>query len=295
MRRLKDRKIVIIITTILFLGLIVLGILMLFKNANPNTQWQVRGIQTQQGSNPLDREVLSERDQIPLKNTIYLGQYENEYFIFYTDNDKQKYFENGSEKTSPMIGNLIGRSRGFNSFDYNKLQNPIRIYTFQYPNKLNTIGSILLAEDNSYLYISNIFIDQNKPSAGQINEVFRVNILDKKMDFLWSRKIWDDKYGDKRGAAHIDFQIDNKFLVLQINICYECDASNYGALILNLTTKAEKYLGEVGDININPSNNTFTYRKLANTTEACTGSYNCVNGSRVVKKPAGDTLMGNLP
>src|SRR6185369_16841152 len=89
-------------------------------------------------------------DQIPKEDTVYLGTYEGKTVAFFTNKEKQRYYEAGVEKTSEYVGELVYESSGgLSPADYKKLVNPIRVYT-KSNGSINSLGNFAQDPQKKY-------------------------------------------------------------------------------------------------------------------------------------------------
>lgn len=236
-------------------------------------------------------------DTVPQVNSVYLGSYQGKEALFLTNTQLQEYYEAGVKKTSPYIGELrILDGIGKEPFDYKELQNPKRIFT-DTSGTIMDIGWPKFNNTKSYLYISANFQGTNPNKYPNITtKIYQINLNDLSSKQLWTGEIGSDKY-EQKGGAGISQVVDDKYIVLQIGVCYACEGFDpAGVVIVNVANDKEKYLGAVGDLQFDLNNNTVSYKKLTPFKESCEPSPGCDNdGKRTVYKPSGQVMTNNLP
>lgn len=234
-------------------------------------------------------------DVIPLKNNLYLGIYQGKDVLFLTTDYLSGYSEGAIRKTSQTIGKLVVMGGvGYHPFDYTKLQNPKRIFTAT--EKIANVNNFAFNNEKSFIYVSLNYRDN--PSQ-QTSKIYQVNLNSLASKELWVHGVNGDKYAHK-GAAGVDKVFNDEYLTLWIYICDGCEqVYPRGIVLLNIQTKKEKYLGEVGDIKIDLSAKTVSYKKINSFTEPCepsTGELDsCAAGQRTVYKPSGQVFTESLP
>jgi hypothetical protein len=241
--------------------------------------------------------VTQTTDVIPVENSLYLGTYNGNEAIFLTDKEKQKYYEPGGiAKTSPYIGELrMIAGGGYTPFDYKKLLNPRKIYS-ETTETIQEVNSFTLNDTKSIMYISlnNPIVGSSYPDL--TNKIFQIQLSDLSSKEIWSNRLGADKYGKAKGAAYINHVVNDAYVTLTILNCYACEGAPAGMIILNITTKAEKYYEAIGDLQVNLQNHIFTYKKLAPFKEPCEAGPGCdSDGQRTVYKPDGQSYTDNLP
>lgn len=238
---------------------------------------------------------------IPLKNNLYLGIYQGEDALFLTTDYLSGYFEKGIKKTSQTIGQLTFMNGGArHPIDYSKLENPKRI--FPATEKVGHANNFAFNDEKSFIYVSLNYRDN---PAWQTSKLYQINLNNLASEELWVHDVGDDKYASddpytSKGDAVVEKVFNDEYLTLGIYSCDGCE-SLYprGIVLLNIQTKKEKYLGYVGDIKIDLSANTVSYKKINSFKEPCqpsTGEFDtCDAGQRTVYKPSGQVFTQKLP
>ncbi len=269
------------------------------NNVSPNTNQQPQATITSTQTQQLPTSTaVPTPDTTPQENVVYFDTYEDVEAIFFTNKQGQKYFEPGAaEKSSPYIGSLRkANGVGYQPFDYKKLSNPRRI-TLNITSQILGIGSFKLNNTKNMLYVS-LDIDEEASSQypdNLVNRVYQVNLSNLSSKEVWSNEVGSSKYAGK-GVAYIERIVEDKFVAMMLGDCYACGGHMpTKAIIVNVTTKSEKYLEGVGDLQFNLKDNIFVYKNLTPFQEVCEPSPGCDNGQRTVMKPAGQVYTEKLP
>jgi hypothetical protein len=185
---------------------------------------------------------------------------------------------------------------GEQPFDYRKLNNPRRLDpAFKF--NMQDIVSLKFTDDKKMLYVSvNL---EEKPNSqypdNLVNRVFQIDLIALSVKDVWSNEVGSNKYPAKGVAAVISVG-DNKYMDLQLGECYACGGHNQTKhIVVNLTTKAEKYMEMVGNIQFNIPEGEFSYQKLSEAKEPCEPGPGCDNGQMAFLKPTGATYKEKLP
>lgn len=235
-------------------------------------------------------------DLIPQENSLYFGTYQDKDALFITDKEKQKYFDPGAvPKTSPYIGELqMAGGGGYVPFDFKKLQNPKRILTNSVK-PINSINSFIVNKDKTIVYVSVNYTKAGSQYPDLLNSILQINTNGSSANEIWSNDIGSNKYSKGGGATYLEQVVNDKYITFNIDNCYACSGSSVGTIVLNITTKSEKYYEMIGDLQLNLETSTLNYKKLTPFQEPCEPSPGCDNGQRTVMKPAGQTFTENLP
>jgi len=240
--------------------------------------------------------VTQEAVTTPVKNTLYLGIYNGADAIFLTDEEKQKYFDpDAVPRTNPYIGELqMAGGGGYTLFDFKELQSPKRIFSSS--QKIHSVNSFKLNNSKGVAYVSlNYDAKVNSQYPGLVNKIIQIKLDTLVSSEIWSNEVGSNKYEGGKGVAYIETVTEDRFLTFWIGSCYACEGGPAGTVILNIDTKKEKYFKDIGNIQFNITNNTFSYQKLALFQEPCDPGPGCDNGQRTVMKPAGQSYTENLP
>ncbi len=242
---------------------------------------------------PIEEVGVSLVDAVPQEKALYSGTYEGKEAIFYTN--PKRNIRNAKEEDIPYIGFLDFGSSGITVFDYRDLTNPKRIASL--PFQIEDTFSFKYSEDRTIFYIGLIQEWRPRtPSRGGIliNSVYAVDLRDSSAREIWENEVGSDRY-ESKGAAQISEIVDNKFVVLVLYGCYGCHAGPpIDALVVNIATKNETYLGRVGDIKINVEQNTVSYRNLAPFIEDCEPVWDWCTDKSTVMRPVGETYTKQL-
>ncbi len=283
----------VVLAVVISTGLVLIGGLYIFrlKDTNVASLQQINEpVQAPPASAPSAEVVTT-----PVENTLYLGTYNNSAAIFFTNEEKQEYFENGVPNTSEYIGDIsMADNSGIAPFDFKKLQSPRRIFTSS--QKIHSENNFVLNESDDLAYVSlNYEIEDDREFPNLINRIIQIKLDTLESTEVWSNKIGSNKYEGGEGPVYLRANIGDKFLISEIINCYECEGSPAGTIILNTNTKQEKFFSNIGNIQFNIQDNTFSYQKLASLQESCNPSPVCDNGKKTVMKPAGQIYTEDLP
>ncbi|MFH0864437.1 MAG: hypothetical protein V1858_05130 [Candidatus Gottesmanbacteria bacterium] len=245
---------------------------------------------------------------VPKENSLYLGTYEDKEVIFYTNSHaNQGGSGTGGVKveSGPYTGAMAAvgtKSLGYsNPYDFRKLQNPRMIAT-DFPNLIGLAVSAM-RNGNDAIYVS-LMLDLGVPEPNYVNKIYKIDLQNVTNKEVWSNKLTKEsnKYtvDGFAGAADI-LQVEDKYLVLSLGLCFNCSPYSLkeGILIINTDTGKEKFLGMVGDVKI--SSGGFSYRKLSGFKEPCpTDTAYCLDADetgkfRTVYKPSGELITETLP
>lgn len=234
-------------------------------------------------------------DLIPQENSLYYGTYQDKDALFITDKEKQVYYEGGEPKTSVYIGELTRVGGGeYKPFDFKKLNNPKRILTNS-AKPIFSINSFIVNESKTIVYVSVNYTKVGSQYPDMLNSILQINTDGSSAKEIWSNNIGSNKYSKGKGATYLEQVANDKYVTFNIGDCYACSGSPVGTIVLNITTKNEKYYEMIGDLQLNLETNTLSYKKLSPFQESCEPSPGCDNGQRTVMKPAGQTFTENLP
>lgn len=235
-------------------------------------------------------------DLIPQENSLYFGTYQDKDALFITDKEKQKYFDPGAvPKTSPYIGELqMAGGVRYAPFDFKKLQSPKRILTNSVK-PISSINSFIVNKDKTIVYVSVNYTKGGSQYPDMLNSILQIKTDGSSAKEIWSNNIGSSKYSKGKGATYLEQVANDKYVTFNIADCYACSGSPVGTIVLNITTKNEKYYEMIGDVQLNLETNILSYKKLSPFQETCEPSPGCDNGQRTVMKPAGEILTDTLP
>lgn len=234
-------------------------------------------------------------DLTPQKNSIYLGTYLNRKALFLTDETKQRYYENGESKTSPYIGALtLDDTSGISQFDYQKLENPKKIIANSVESIIN-INNFIFSNNQDIVYVSLNYAKEGHPYPNALNRILQISMDDNSTKEIWSNDIGSEKYANGKGPVYLEQAIGNRYVIFNILSCYACEGSLIGTVVLNISTKAERYYQMIGNVKIDLDTNLISYKKLEPFQEPCEPSPGCNDGQRTIMKPAGQVFTDTLP
>jgi len=230
------------------------------------------------------------KDLIPQENVIYLGTYLDQKALFFT-NKKEKV-------VNQHVGNLmLNDGHGRSGFDYRELENPQRILVDS-ARSINSFNNFTLNTNQDIAYVSlNYEKEGEGPWPNLLNRILQINTDGSSAQEIWSNDIGSEKYNNSKGPAYLYQVINDRYIVLKIADCYGCEPETFGTIILNISTKAEKYYQMIGDVKIDVDNNTISYRKLETFQEPCPDIQNphCYDGKIKEVRPTGQVFTDNLP
>jgi hypothetical protein len=233
----------------------------------------------------------------PLVNTVYLGTFNGEDAIFNTSSDLQKYFENGIEESSPLIGELTlsENVEHIQPFDFRNLENPQQLASLQ--GRLAGPANFIFDRSREQLYISLIFHDDAVPMGR--NSIYRMVLATHEYQEVWKNEVGTpNKYGENYLGNAILTQVKGNYLVMGIYPCYACDGTSSPSdiVLLNINTRAERVLGTIGNVSIDLAMNKVSYQNLVETKAVCGDpSPVCNDGYQLIYTPAGDVIEESLP
>lgn len=234
-------------------------------------------------------------DEVPQENTLYLTKNPTgEQSIFYTNKEEQRVFNSANVETRDEYKGEIRSANGVGSeVNYKTLISPRKLFAVPDP----ILGVQIKAnqsDENLYIAVTTYNGAQTYPDSDET--IYRYNLKSNTNQQVWKHVVGSTKYPNAGGNAGIEQIVDNNYLVLPIDHCYACEPAQVGIIIVNITTGKETYLQDIGDVEIKPKENVFTYKKLAEFKEPCDPGYGCDdNGQRSVDKPSGPTLTAKLP
>jgi hypothetical protein len=246
--------------------------------------------------NPKQPPVVDEVITVPEKKTVYLGTYEGKDAIFVTDDNKQVYYEQGGvEKRSEFVGELV-MSDGTAKIpsNFSELIKPKKLFT---QTDLDRVFSLKLNENKTVAYIAMILTKNIQDNPYNLsNMLIQINVNNLASSVLWVNDMLSKKYDNANGPAYVDSVVNDKYMIVGLGSCYACGGGVAGNLVLNIATRNEKYLSDVGSIQINIPSNNFTYQKLATFNEPCNSvGPDCSNGQKTVVRPDGQVFTETLP
>lgn len=234
-------------------------------------------------------ETVSE-DAVPQVNTLYWGTYQGRNNLFITNSRLNKYYDGGVEKTSPMIGMIVGRS----PIDYKNLSEPKRVLSIDEAEDIVSIQNFNFQKNTLYVVLNSTTTPSNSyPDITQ--KAYKVNLTNLSNNEIWSHQIGSETY-PKAGPATIDQVMADKYIIFSLGICYACEGFDpHGSVVLNIETGKEKYLGEVDNFQFDLNTNSISYQNLHAFEESCEPGMGCDNGKKTVYKPSGETATETLP
>lgn len=226
-------------------------------------------------------------------NALYLGEDEGDDAIFYTN----ERIRTGYQSNNLTVGVLSTTNTDKGPYDFKKLANPKKIIAVG--GEVSHVMNFKKSGDSQFIFISLITRTPSSlaTSENYRNIIYKVNVEKLQSEKIWENEIGKDKYGEAKGAAKIEnLSSNNLFLLLDIFGCHLCEAtSSQGKLVLNIESKKEKFLEDIGNVNFQQNEGKFTFQKLVSQEESCDGGFFCFNGKTTVEKPSGETLSENLP
>lgn len=216
----------------------------------------------------------------PVKNALYLAKYNGKQGIFSTDSSGGDYYK----------GRIL-YADGADFVSYKDLQNPVKI--------LDDGAEVQNFEIHGDLIYVALFESNDSDVYPMFDEiVYKITIGKEDKTEVWRNQVGVKRYTGSMGWGLIDEAQNGNFLIMSMISCYACEGGEVGKLVINMKTRKEKYLEDIGNIKIYEDNNSFTYQKNAPFIEKCpaTGDPRCdEKGELTMYKPTGETFTEPLP
>ncbi len=230
-------------------------------------------------------------------NAVYLGTYQGHTLVFYSHFTYDSY-ELGRVQAN---GEYTGSLWNISAKDMFQVSNPKKIFLAEYP--IEQITGFFFSNSRKSIYLDIDYGEGTKNYWDKIvNKVFRIDATTFKAEEVWTLDVGSTaealKYNGAGGSAYISGPAEDNYIVLGIYGCHGCDGGGRfsSEFILNLETRKEKPIKDIGNISFNVSYNSFSYQKLGWFDEPCEPGIGCdENGMTKVPKPVGPTLSELLP
>lgn len=285
----------VIISLLLLIIIILIGLVVFLwrqKQTEPSTQQPATKATVGSGNYPNVQEPVTE---LPTPNTIYQGKLNGQDGLFITNTKVQTYYDNGTERRSPYVGEFMFFSGGGkDSLHFQGVEGPKVLLDLHDRNGTYHISSAYMDAQYIYLSIAN--------SGNNQSDIDRVNRVNLDSEHIWSFGYPIDYAREspftKDGAITINNVVEDKYAILYIGSCGACDAPGaHGTILLNMDTGNDQYLGEAENVQIDLSQNSVEYQKLSPAKQQCTEPIpGCDNdGMQTVYNPSGPILTEKLP
>jgi hypothetical protein len=227
-------------------------------------------------------------------DSLYLGTLEGKTALFITNDELQRYTEDGVAKSSPFIGLLSYPDRGpyIHPFDFRELESPQQLFAVQ--GQILAMANYVFDAERQQIFVSLVLSDSGSMPE---NRIYGVTLGVHDADVLWRNEIGPgSRYGEYQGSANVD-QAAGDYLVLSITPCYACEPfPPWHTIVFNTDSRTEKALGQVGEVSIDLDADTVSYRFLVPEKIPCEPSPGCSDdGTRTVYEPAGEVMTEDLP
>jgi hypothetical protein len=244
---------------------------------------------------------------VPQPNTLYWGQVGKKPALF---------VHKSSSVDDPNRGLLLYLDNSSGSFedpfDFQELSRPYAVYTSELRVDL---AAAQRDSEGKYVYVS-LILDQTPPcqpggindqltpcpSMQEINQLIEIDLTTLTPREIWAHDLFGDTYPDFEGNVVIDQVVNplevggDRYIILRLLPCYACEPfPPHAMLVLNVNTGKEVYLGKVGNIHIDLSEQAVTYQDLGVQRVKCDPGPGCGDdGTAPLYLPAGDLLKQPL-
>ncbi|MFZ5858052.1 MAG: formylglycine-generating enzyme family protein [Chloroflexota bacterium] len=213
----------------------------------------------------------------PIPNSIYLVDYEGQSRLFLTSNNP------GDSSSSD--GKLIFEHE-WKSASFLDLKAPRRLVTFT-TDRVEGISPIIKGSDSQVIYFIVSMIESDHSSY---ELVYKVDLDTLKVTVIFEKGLAYSPSNDAKGGVLIS-QVKEPYMELAILPCGGCSpCPPYGVLIINMETGAKKFLGTVGNVEIDLNQNLVSYQMLT-IDYACNETSICP----CAEKETGTVLTESLP
>lgn len=223
--------------------------------------------------------ISGESDAQPLDNYLYYGEYRGATAI-YLNGTIQWFVDEGVGNTTEAYSALI---------------KPIRLLKIPEQGPDTSLSSFYISENNEEMLLS---FYSTKDS-----QVYLANLKTKEIKKIWDKSIpiTEDNYDGFRGAG-VGVKLIDSYAVIEVAPCHQCDeVSEYAYVVLDTDTNRERYVGKVGNIEIDLNNNKIMAKRMEKVEESCeydpnAGMQRCsVKGTMSVYRPVGENVEFDLP
>lgn len=276
--------------------------LLLQRESNP-TQSQSASPTAQNGvPEQGNSEAQSDPDGLPDDNTIYYGTMDGEEAIFITNANHQTYFEDGVERSDPSYGTVVtADGSGESSVPFQDFSQEYSI-AVGVDRDITDVSNFLMEPESNTLYVSLILepVAPAKVSDYGENRIYEID-----MEITQSRVVWSTSLDESnqqypaKGVAQLRSAASNRYIAFYKSECYACGSivnPFNDMIILNTETGNEKYMEEIGTVELIPEENIFSYQELAMVEVPCENGPGCpTSGFRSEMQPTGPPLSEQLP
>ncbi len=229
----------------------------------------------------------------PQADTLYLSWLAARRVMFLTNRSHQRYYDAaGVEQIDPWRGVIVDAAGREEVADFRSLAPALQILAS--PSEIAAY-SFRLASGDRLLYISTISL------SGEASSPFRSRVIEFDLATGGSRPVWHfdgdaGRYPGYAGGARVG-EAAGRALLLWLEPCFACEAFvPPAALVINLDTGAEAYLGAVGDVRLEPGARVVSYRGFSPSRVRCEPSPGCdLEGYRTQFDLAGAVISQPLP
>lgn len=243
-----------------------------------------------------ENNILYQNTDYPKKNTIYIGYYRGTIGAFWINSktDGDQYFTQYQQQDIDYQGIFIPQKIFVDTFkrqnqtldlisiDFRELyyedENAQKLFELKTDKNITVDEFIIIPEHN--LGIFNITLYDN---PGNYNsKIYKFDFETKKAVILWDYEKNKANYNDYIGGVSIIERYSDDYIILQKNICEDCDSDEAPILIaLNINTGEEVILGAMENVKFkfNVGDNKLLveqFKKIQKT--PCNFSYFCPDG-----------------
>jgi len=279
----KHVKLILLVIALLLLALVVL------KVGAPKDLSMVRITPTPEQKDQWDWASATK----PEWGRLYLTADKNESGIYYTNEHLVGTSKNSSRELGPYTGIFIGfDSDRVDTGLFHFLKDPTPITHDMY---VNSIDQLIASPSNNFVYL----LLNSSAEVGLTPEValYRVDLGD-----LSTQKMWTSTFAngtrEREGVVRIDDVVGDKYIVLTVYSCFECEGGIEGELIVNAESGFEKYIADVFELSVDLDSETLSYLKLQLVKADCDSNNNpwcSEDGTVEVKQPSGEVVTEPLP
>lgn len=232
----------------------------------------------------------------PAVNTFYTATYKNKPVLFF----RNKSMHVSGVPADPYKGIAIryeyatnAKHHGGDVADFREVKNPKKLFVYD---SFATIENFKLSSDSTYMSIS--FSGGPKDST---NYLYQTNLKTGESMKIWEHELGEGTAPYNSGTAYITEFIPNEYIVFAFLQGEPPPVGQpKGVVIKNIKSGAENVLGIVGDININPSAKTVSFKAIDKVQAPCNKVKKdpqcfATDTYKMVYQPTGETFSKPLP
>ncbi len=239
------------------------------------------------------RDKVTSEYALPYAQSMYYGYYEDYDSVIFLDftGDKSNpdtilgrvYFPHENSDTKGWESEYIDNVK------LSELEKTKKINLNIDPG-INRLVHYKFLDDNSGAVIIRLFEDLTG------DEVLFADFTNSTLTSIYKHVAAESDF-EKKGPFFIISILENKYVWLKVASCYSCSVNETsGAALLNIDTGNIKYLGDVGDLHIDPLQGKVMYKRLETVNTECnTGQFCEKGGISKTYVPRGPILSSDLP